>query len=300
MSWNRHPFVMKVGAMKDRIDPLIEDRAPWLFADRPGTALARKVLDRALSYQRTVDIATALRDAPSATIMDEMFHLLGDNVTARGLDNIPAKGPALVVANHPTGIADGIILHGLLSRVRPDAFYFANKDILSVMPQMEDMIAPVEWRKDRRSHGKTRETMAYMRRAVRDERLGVMFPSGRLAQRRGLQLHERPWMPSAAMLARKFDLPVIPVNMRARNSVLFYLFDVLHSSLKDITLFHETLNKADQPYVVTMGEPIAASALPETSEEGIEVLRRATLALGEEGSQTVSLIKATRRPLVRF
>ena len=286
--------------MKDRIDPLIEDRAPWLFADRPGTALARKALDRALSYQRTVDIATALRDAPSATIMDEMFHLLGENVTTRGLDNIPAKGPALVVANHPTGIADGIILHGLLSRVRPDAFYFANKDILSVMPQMEDMIAPVEWRKDRRSHGKTRETMAYMRRAVREDRLGVMFPSGRLAQRRGLQLHERPWMPSAAMLARKFDLPVIPVNMRARNSVLFYLFDVLHASLKDITLFHETLNKADQPYVVTVGEPIAASALPETSEEGIEVLRRATLALGEEGSQTVSLIKATRRPLLRF
>jgi len=300
MSWNRHPFVMKVEAMKDRIDPLIEDRAPWLFADRPGTALARKVLDRALSYERTVEIATALRDAPSATIMDEMFHLLGKHVTARGLDNIPANGPALIVANHPTGIADGIILHGLLAQIRPDAFYFANKDILSVMPQMEDMIAPVEWRKDRRSHGKTRETMAYMRRAVRDERLGVMFPSGRLAQRRGLQLHERPWMPSAAMLARKFDLPVIPVNMRARNSVLFYLFDVLHSSLKDITLFHETLNKADQPYVVTVGEPIAPSALPETSEEGIEVLRRATLALGEEGSQTVSLIKATRRPLLRF
>ncbi|PWG17314.1 1-acyl-sn-glycerol-3-phosphate acyltransferase [Salibaculum griseiflavum] len=286
--------------MKDRIDPLIEDRAPWLFADRPGTALARKVLDRALSYQRTVDIATALRDAPSATIMDEMFHLLGRNVTARGLHNIPSTGPALVVANHPTGIADGIILHGLLARTRPDAFYFANKDILSVMPQMEDMIAPVEWRKDRRSHGKTRETMAYMRRALRDERLGVIFPSGRLAQRRGLQLHERPWMPSAAMLARKFDLPVIPVNIRARNSVLFYLFDILHASLKDITLFHETLNKANQPFVVTVGEAIAPSALPETSEEGIEMLRRATLALGEEGSQTVSLIKATRRPLLRF
>jgi putative hemolysin len=286
--------------MKDRIDPLIEDRAPWLFADRPGTALARKVLDRALSYQRTVDIATALRDAPSATIMDEMFHLLGRNVTARGLHNIPSTGPALVVANHPTGIADGIILHGLLARTRPDAFYFANKDILSVMPQMEDMIAPVEWRKDRRSHGKTRETMAYMRRALRDERLGVIFPSGRLAQRRGLQLHERPWMPSAAMLARKFDMPVIPVNIRARNSVLFYLFDILHASLKDITLFHETLNKANQPFVVTVGEAIAPSALPETSEEGIEMLRRATLALGEEGSQTVSLIKATRRPLLRF
>ena len=98
------------------------------------------------------------------------------------------------------------------------------------------------------------------------------------------------------MLARKFDLPVIPVNVRARNSVLFYLFDVLHPTLRDITLFHETLNKDRQPFRLTVGEPISPSALPVRSEEGIEMLRTATLALGGEYAPAVSLVQASRTP----
>lgn len=287
--------------MKDRIDPLIEERAPWLFRGRPGTRVARTVLNRALSYDRTVEIAEAFRDAPSAEIMGAMGQMLARTVTASGLHNIPRHGPALIVANHPTGIADGIVLWHLLAPIRPDLYFFANRDVLRVMPQMEDVIAPVEWRPEKRSHGKTRETMAFARDAVEAGRLGIIFPSGRLAKREGLRLYERPWMASAAMLARKFGLPVIPVNLRARNSMLFYLFDMVHPTLRDITLFHETLNKARQPYVVTVGEEISPAALPATSDEGIDLLRRATLSLGGgQDGPTVSLVRATRRPLMRF
>ncbi len=286
--------------MKDRIDPLIAERAPWLFRARPGTRFVRAALNRALSYDRTIEIATALKDRPSLEIMAELAALIAHDVEATGLSNVPRHGAALIVANHPTGIGDGIVLQHFLSRIRSDTYVFANRDILRVMPQMEDFICPVEWRRDKRSHGKTRETMAFTRRAVKDGRLGVIFPSGRLAQRRGLRLFERPWMASAAMLARKFDLPVIPVNIRARNSVLFYLFDIIHPTLKDITLFHETLNKARQPFRLTFGEVIAPSALPEKSEDGIEMLRRATLALGGVDGASVSLVRATRKPLLRF
>jgi len=286
--------------MKERIDPLIAERAPWLFADRPGTRLVRGTLHRALSYDRTISIAETLQGSPSAEIMARMGEMLARDVDCHGLTNIPRAGAALIVSNHPTGIADGIILHHFIAPIRPDLYVMANSDILRIMPQMADYIAPVEWRKDKRSHGKTRETMAFMRRAVSDDRLGVIFPAGRLAKRRGLRLYERPWMASAAMIARKFDLPVIPVHIRARNSLLFYLFDLIHPTLRDITLFHETLNKNRQPFRVTVGEAISPSALPETSEDGIEMLRRATLALGGEDAPTVSLVRATRRPLVRF
>lgn len=286
--------------MRDRIDPLIEERAPWLFRQTPMVGVARAGLNRVLSYDKTVALATQLKDTDTAGIMAEVYRQIATDVKVTGLHNIPAHGAALVVANHPTGIADGIILHGLISQVRPNPYFYANRDILRVMPQMEDMIAPVEWRKEKRSHGKTRDTMAFTRRAVAEGRLGVIFPSGRLAFRKGLRLHERPWMASAAMLARKFDLPVIPINIQARNSVLFYLFDLIHPTLKDITLFHETLNKATQPFVVTVGEPISPSALPASSEDGIEVLRKATLALAGKDAPTVSLVRATRRPLLRL
>lgn len=287
--------------MHDRLDPLIEERAPWLFASRPGTRFVRRLLNRALSYDKTVAIATELEHAPTKVIMDRMGDMLARDLQVSGLQHIPRHGAALIVANHPTGIADGIMLWQMLRDVRPDQPYFmANRDICRFMPQLEDMIAPVEWREEKRSREKTRETLIFMKEAVAQGRLGVIFPSGRLAKRRGLRLHERPWMASAAQLARRFDVPIIPVNIRARNSWLFYLFDLLHPTLRDITLFHETLNKTHQPYRITVGEPISPAALPKSGEDAIAVLRKATLALGENGDPTVSIVRATRRPLLRF
>ena len=282
--------------MRDRLDPLIAERAPWLFSDRPGVGTARAALDRLLGYERTVGLAREMESWPADAIMDRMARLLCREVAATGLAHLPRHGPALIVANHPTGIADGIVLWHLVAALRPDLFFYANADILRVLPQMDRIIAPVEWRHEKRCHAKTRETMAYTRAALEAGRMGVIFPSGRLAKRRGLQLHERPWMASAAMIARKFDVPVIPVNIRARNSALFYLFDLVHPTLRDITLFHETLNKDRQPYAVTVGEPISPRALPASSEDGIAMLRRATLALGGRHAPAVSLIDSSRRP----
>ena len=282
--------------MRDRIDPLIIDRAPWLARAGAWRRPVRRVLDRLLDYDRCIALGERLRCEPTETIMAHLAELIVRDVEATGLENVPRQGPALVVANHPTGIADGIMLHALVAPIRPDLYVFANSDILRLLPQMRSLIAPVEWREDKRTRAKTRETMDYVREATDAGRLGVIFPSGRLAKRRRLSLHERPWMPSAASIARKFELPVIPVNIRARNSSLFYLFDLLHPTLRDITLFHETLNKDRQPYRITVGEPVSSSALPTGSEAGIEMLRGLTLGLGGRHAPGVSLWDATRRP----
>ncbi len=282
--------------MRDRIDPMIQERAAWLFADNFVARHSHRILNRMLGYDRTIELGSELRDAPTEVIMSRMADLIARDVEITGLDHIPTSGPAMVVANHPTGIADGIIMWHAITQRRTDPFFYANSDILRVMPQMTSMIAPVEWRLEKRSHAKTRETMAYTRKAIEAGRIGVIFPSGRLAKRRWLKLHERDWMASAAMIARKWDLDVIPVNVRARNSALFYLFDRIHPSLRDITLFHETLNKDSQPYRLTFGRPIPASSLSTNSNEAIEQLKAETLRLGGRHAPTVSLAEMTRRP----
>ncbi|MEL6571950.1 MAG: lysophospholipid acyltransferase family protein [Pseudomonadota bacterium] len=272
--------------MKDRIDDLIFERAPWLDGRTATTRTARRILNQMLGYDRTVSLAEALRDDSAAVIMRRMGEMLAKQVHVTGLGHLPATGPALVVANHPTGIADGIILYHMIAKRRPDVYAMANKDILRLLPQMEDMICPVEWRLEKRTHASARETMHYVRKAKDDGRIGLIFPSGRLAKRRGLNLKERPWMSSAAMLARKFDLPVVPVNIQARNSLLFYLFDLIHPTLRDITLFHETLNKDQQPFRITVGAPIPGGDLPRNADEGIAHLKQQTLDLGRRNAPT--------------
>jgi hypothetical protein len=78
--------------------------------------------------------------------------------------------------------------------------------------------------------------------------------------------------------------------------VLFYLFDLIHPTLRDITLFHETLNKDRQAFRVTLGRPIAGERLPQNPDEATEVLRAATLRLGARGDEgaTVGLLESTR------
>ena len=282
--------------MRDQIDPLIFERAPWLAERRH--AATRAVLYRMLDYDHTIRSATAVRDMATPDLMAYAASLIARDVEVTGLEHLPRTGPALVLANHPTGIADGVIVYNALRDIRPDLFIYTNRDILRIFPQMEDVIAPVEWRPEKRSHAKTRETMDFTRKAILEGRLGVIFPSGRLAKRRGLRLHERPWMASAAMIARKFDLPVVPLHIRARNSAMFYLFDAVHPTLRDITLFHELLNKERQPFRLTMGRPIPAASLNPRSEIAIEDLRERTLALAGRHAPDVSLVQTS--PLYRL
>ena len=282
--------------IKERIDEQINERAAWLQRRNLPVRTARGILHKLLSYNRTMELAEEMEDWSGKAIMDRMGEMLARDVEVTGLDRIPRNGGAMIVCNHPTGIADGIILHHLISPLRPDLFFYANSDMIRVVPQLDYLIAPVEWRQDKRNHSKTRETMAFTRTAMNDGRLGIIFPSGRLAKRRGLRLHERPWMSSAAAIARKFDVPVIPLNIRSRNSALFYIFDFIHPSLRDITLFHETLNKDRQPYRINVGEPISPRALPKDADEAILRLRDATLDLGGRHAPDVSLVDMTRKP----
>ncbi|AUH63543.1 1-acyl-sn-glycerol-3-phosphate acyltransferase [Paracoccus zhejiangensis] len=269
--------------MQARIDPLIAERAPWFYSGRPHHALARSAMMWLLRYPETLRLAAEFRDLPTPEILRRMQALMVRDVQVAGMEHLPARGPALIVANHPTGIADGLVLHALISQLRDDLFIYANHDMIRVLPQTEELIAPVEWRLEKRSHAKTRATMDYTRAALGAGRIGLIFPSGRLAKRRWLTLHERPWMASAAMIARKFGVPVIPLRIRARNSALFYALDRIHASLRDVTLFNEVLNKASQPYRVTIGAPIDPASLPRSSDEAISALRDAVLALPAPG-----------------
>lgn len=286
--------------MQAIVDQLIEERAPWLRRGDLKARLARPFLHALLKYDKTIRVGETLKPMPGGDILGSLSDMIAHHVTVSGLENLPASGPAIVIANHPTGIADGVMLYGALAARRPDLFIFANADALRVLPQLAEVIAPVEWRPEKRTHKQNRETLAYAHAAFEAGRLAVIFPSGRLAKRRWLSLHERPWMASAAMLARKYNLPVVPLHITARNSAMFYLFDRIHPTLRDITLFHEVLNKRHQPYRITIGAPIDPATLPSGSAEATEVLKARTLELGGVKPQTVLTAPRYSKPTKRL
>lgn len=86
-------------------------------------------------------------------------------------------------------------------------------------------------------------------------------------------------MASAAILAKKYKLPVISVHIKARNSLLFYVLDAIHPTLRDVTLFYETLNKHKFRFRVTFGKPISPDRLDEDPQNAIDELMVVVAAL---------------------
>ncbi len=236
------------------IDTLIEERATRLMRHPLAWRLITRTLYPALGYNEAVAMADTIASMGGAEVFDYLSESLMLDVTVDGADEIPDRGTAVVMPNHPTGVADGVVVYDALKRVRRDIVFFANRDALRVSPGMEDMIIPVEWVEEKRTLGRQRETLRAAANAFRLQRLIVLFPSGRLARPSVSGLLERPWQTSAVNLAQKYNAPVIPMHIRGRNSWLFYLFWLLHEELRDITLFRELLNKKAAAYEVRIGE----------------------------------------------
>ncbi|MBP6738097.1 MAG: acyltransferase, partial [Rhodobacteraceae bacterium] len=54
---------------------------------------------------------------------------------------IPKTGPVVVVANHPSGLVDGMIMAEMVNRVRSD-FRILTRSLLTGIPEVEEFMIP--------------------------------------------------------------------------------------------------------------------------------------------------------------
>ena len=254
------------------VDTLIAERGQKLVRSRHWP-LIKPVLYKILRYREAVRMADELAPLPGPAAMDYCSRLLSLDLDISGLENIPRQGAFIAAANHPTGIADGVAVYDALRRVRPDIAIFTNRDAIRINPRLSDFLIPVEWREDLRDRAKMKETLRLTSRAFAEERAVVIFPSGRIAYWAEARLNERPWQSSAVTLARRQGLPILPVNVGARNSSLFYWFaNSGFIELRDMTVFHELLNKSGKTFKIRFGRLIANEKIAEG--EAMDVTQR--------------------------
>lgn len=243
------------------VDTLIAERAPKLSG---GVAwpLLRPLLYRLLDYRKARSMADAIAPMGGREALDYVSRLLDVKVSVHGLDRLPSTGRLVLICNHPTGIADGIAVYDAVRALRPDVCFYANSDAHRVSQAFGEVLIPVEWREEKRTRERTRHTLNLTREALEAERPLVIFPAGRLA-RRGLDggLAESPWMSSALSIARKYEAPIVPMHLTGPWSTLFHFFHGFSPELRDITLFHELLNKRGQQFHLTIGPTVAPERL---------------------------------------
>jgi putative hemolysin len=258
------------------IDQMLAERTTTLSQHRLWPVL-RPLLLRVLHYREAIRLADAVANLSGWDAMCYLSNLLELDVAVSGRENLPASGGFILAPTHPTGIADGVAVFDMLKTIRRDIAIFANRDAQRVAPGFREIIIPVEWRQGEKSHAKSRETLELTARAFAAGKAIVLFPSGRIAFWHEGALTERPWQPSVVSLARRYRYPVVPARITARNSGLFYLLSKYSTDLRDMTIFHELLNKKARAFTIEVGRPISSDALDGEPTEVAQNLQQHTV-----------------------
>lgn len=243
---------------KHIVDVLIEERAPKLSGG-PLWPLVRPPLYTVLNYKKAIQMADTIAPMSGHDALESVSKLLSVKLDISGIERMPRDGAFLLLSNHPTGITDGVAMYDAIKALRPDSLFYANSDAMRVCPRFDEVLIPVEWVQAKRTRERTRLTLKATDEALEKGRPIVIFPAGRLARLRDGTLLDPEWMPTAASLARKYELPIVPVHMSGPFAFWFHTFSKFSAELRDITLFHELLNKQGKTYKLTFGPLIPAA-----------------------------------------
>jgi putative hemolysin len=206
-------------------------------------------------------IKSARECRAGADFARRMLHLLDIRyqVEERDLARITTSGPSVVVANHPFGIVEGLILVAVLEHVRPDSKLVANA-VLGGLGELSGsliLVNPFETPDARR------ENLAGLREALRWLSRGgllAVFPAGEVASLNWKEhsITDPPWKTTAARLATRARCPVVPMFFKGANSVPFQF---LHPLLRTIALPREFQKLSGKTVRLRIGNPIPASVL---------------------------------------
>lgn len=207
---------------------------------------------------------------------------------AHAADQIPKTGGAVIVANHPFGGLEGIIMAHLLLQVRSDIKIVANP-FLSRIQELKSLFIDIDPFETREAIKRNHQSVKAAYKWVENGGLLVIFPAGEVSH---LHLRDRAvtdpeWKGLVARVVRRHQVPVVPIRFVGKNSAMFQLAGMLHPRLRTLMLPHEMLNKHSQTVRVHIGQALPYSSMRHLDDAGmIRYLRTQTYLLGSHPQKT--------------
>ncbi|MEO0991825.1 MAG: lysophospholipid acyltransferase family protein [Pseudomonadota bacterium] len=194
------------------------------------------------------------------------------NVTAGALANIPKEGPLILIANHPYGILDGLMMGHILSKSRGDFRILAHR-VFRKAEDLEKIILPISFDGTKEAIQLNIKTRKDALRYLSDGGAIGVFPGGTVSTsaKPFSQPMDPGWRSFTARMIAKSDATVVPMFFEGHNSRLFQIASHLHATLRTALFIKEFKRRVDEPVKVAIGEPIDPSE--------IDARRRDTRAL---------------------
>lgn len=266
-------------------------------AETKGGRAVIRILENTTGRLRLIKRAEGYEDEVKAgrdfwAVMVERYGLSLD-VVGGSLSNIPRDKPVILIANHPYGILDGLMMGHILSTVRGDFRILANS-VFKKAEELNRVLLPI-------SFDDTRDAMA-MNIATRRESLRYLgaggaigiFPGGTVST--AAKPFSRPmdpgWRSFTARMVAKSDATVVPLYFDGHTSRLFQIASHLSNTLRLGLLIKEFKKRVDTPVQVVVGEPIGRDMLDPMAQDPkqmMEFLRKATYELNPNPVKPIDL-----------
>ncbi|MEM8592247.1 MAG: lysophospholipid acyltransferase family protein [Pseudomonadota bacterium] len=199
------------------------------------------------------------------------------------IERIPSTGPVIIVANHPHGLIDGMMLAELVGEVRDD-YKILTRSLLTGVEEVSKYMIPVPFPDEDEAFEKSLEMRKSAMSHLADGGAIVVFPSGSVAASETMfgPAVEAEWNPFTAKMIQRSRAVVVPVKFPGQNSRLYQMANQVSATLRQGLLIREVAKAFGKPQRPIIGEPIADDLLKEkgkNSRDFMAWLREHTLAL---------------------
>lgn len=170
---------------------------------------------------------------------------------------IPATGPLVVVANHPHGLVDGVVLAELVGRVRTD-YKILTRSLLTGVKEVSQFLIPVPFPHEPDAQKKSVEMRKRCMETLAEGGVIILFPAGVVMASETMfgPPVEAEWAPFTAKMVQKSGANVLPVYFNGSNSRLYQIANQISPTIRQGLLLHEMVHSLNKPQCPTIGHPI--------------------------------------------
>jgi putative hemolysin len=179
------------------------------------------------------------------------------------IDRIPLDGPVVVVANHPHGLVDGMILADLIGRRRDDYRILTRALLTGIDEVASSYLIPVPFPHEEDAQRKFVEMRAQAMAMLKKGGLITVFPSGVVSSSETMfgPAIEAEWNVFTAQMIRRSGAKVVPIYFPGSNSRWYQMANRISATLRQGLLLHEIVHSCNKPQKPVVGKPLTDAQL---------------------------------------
>jgi len=251
--------MLEEGVQQLNIEQIFKEKNPGLLKLIPGFIM--RYIKRVVHEKDMNSILAKSKGIYGIDFATHIVNEIGIKVSILGLENVPNEGPVILAANHPLGGMDAMAMISFIGKKRKDIKFIVN-DILTKLTNFGAVFVPVN-----KLGANTKQHLEFLNQVYASDNLVMIFPAGLCSRKINGVVQDIEWNKNFVVNALKYQHPIIPMLVIAKNSNWFYNTARFRTKLgikANIEMFYlvdEMFKQKGKSIKLIIGKPILPSLL---------------------------------------